>query len=605
MRSWRSVGVRAIPATLRGYRASWLGADALAGLTLVAVALPGQIATARLADLPAVAGLYAFVAGSLAYALLGTNRHLSVGADSTIAPVLATGVAAVAVAGSAGYSLTMAFTAVGVGAALIAVGALRLGWIADFLSTPVITGILAGIAVEIVVRQIPAILGVPGGATTTIGEIRRVAGQVSHANGWSAGIALVVLVLIAVTQRIDHRLPGPLAGLILSIAAVHAFGLASRHGVTVLGAVPGGLPHVRLPYVSWSQLRRLPGLVLTVTFVCIAQTAATVRSSASTGRGSASTGRSSASTDRGSGAATPTDFNRDLIGVGAGSVVAGLIGAFAVDASPPNTAIATASGTRSQLANIMAAVLVLGVALAATAPLADLPEAMLAATLVFIASKLFRVGELRTILRFDRLEFALAAVTLLVVALVGIEQGVAVAIVLSLADRTHRAARPQDAVLGREPGTDHWISCDIGRPTEQLPGILVYLVYAPLWYGNADYFRLRLRHLVEAASSPVRAVIIDADGISDIDFTGLQALRDLTAELRQRGVSIEIARASHLVHHNLKHGALLTQLGADHLFASVQDAVNAVARRPGLSGLIGSGDGPISVSPFPPWRCRG
>jgi len=539
--------------TLRGYRASWLGADALAGLTLVAVVLPGQMATARLAGMPAVTGLYAFVAGSLAYALLGTNRQLSVGADSTIAPVLATGVAAVAV--GSGYGVVMAFTAIGVGAALIAVGAFRLGWIAEFLSTPVITGVLAGIAVEIMVRQIPAVLGVADGATTTIGELRRVAGQVSHVNGWSVGIALGVLALIAAAQRIDHRLPGPLAGLVLSIAAVHALGLASRHGVAVLGAVPGGLPHVRLPYVSWSQLRRLPGLVLTVTFVCIAQTAATVRAS---------------------GAAGPTDFDRDLIGIGAGSVVAGLIGAFPVDASPPNTAIATASGTRSQLANIMAAILVLGVVLVATAPLADLPEAMLAATLVFIATKLFRVGELRTILRFDRLEFALATVTLLTVALVGIEQGVAVAVILSLADRTRRTARPQDAVLGREPGTDHWIPADIGRPTEQLPGILVYLVYAPLWYGNADYFRLRIRHLVDAASSPVRAVIVDANGISDIDYTGLQALRELTAELRQRGVSIEIARASHLVHHDLKRGALLAQLGAGHLFASVQDAVNAV-----------------------------
>src|SRR3984957_13809752 len=174
MRSWRTVSVRAIPATLRGYQAAWLGADALAGLTLVGVALPGQIATARLAGLPAVPGLYAFVAGSLAYALLGTNRHLSVGADSTIAPVLATGVAAVAIAGSAGYSLALAFPALMVGGGLIPGGPFRLGWIADFLSTPVITGILAGIAVEIAVRQIPAILGEPGGATNTIRELRRV-----------------------------------------------------------------------------------------------------------------------------------------------------------------------------------------------------------------------------------------------------------------------------------------------------------------------------------------------------------------------------------------------------------------------------------------------
>ena len=564
MRGWWRGSVWGLPATLRGYRASWLAADALAGLTLVAVVLPGQMATARLAGMPALAGLFAFVAGSLAYALLGTNRQLSVGADSTIAPVLATGVAAVAVAGSSGYGVAMAFTALLVGAALVAVGAFRLGWIAEFLSTPVITGVLAGIAVEIVVRQIPAILGVADGATTTIGEVRRLASQVSHINGWSAGIALGVLAVIAAAERIDRRLPGPLAGLILSIAAVHALGLASRHGVAVLGTLQGGLPHLRLPYLSWSQLRRLPGLVLTVTFVCIAQTAATVRASGTGAQGTGARG----------------DFNRDLIGIGAGSVAAGLIGAFPVDASPPNTAIATAAGTRSQLANIMAAVLVLGVALVATAPLADLPEAMLAATLVFIATKLFRVGELRTILRFDRLEFALATVTLLAVALIGIEQGVAVATILSLADRTRRSARPQDAVLGREPGTDHWIPADIGRPTEQIPGILVYLVYAALWYGNADYLRLRVRHLVDAAASPVHAVIVDADGMSDIDYTGLQALRELATELRQRGVSIEIARASRLVHHDLKHGALLAQLGADHLFTSVQDAVNAVARRP-------------------------
>jgi MFS superfamily sulfate permease-like transporter len=299
----------------------------------------------------------------------------------------------------------------------------------------------------------------------------------------------------------------------------------------------------------------MPGLVLTVTFVCIAQTAATVRAS---------------------GAAADGDFNSDLIGVGAGSVAAGLIGAFPVDASPPNTAIAAASGTRSQLANIMAAVAVFGVVLVATAPLADLPEAMLAATLVFIATKLFRIGELRTILRFDRLEFALATAAMLTVALVGIEQGVAVAMILSLADRTRRSARPRDAILGHEPGTDHWIPADIGRPTEQVPGILVYLVYAALWYGNADYLRLRICHLVDTAAEPVQAVIIDADGMSDIDYTGLQALRDLATELRQRGVSIGIARASHLVHHDLKHGALLKQLGSGHLFASVQEAVTAL-----------------------------
>ena len=554
MRAWW------VPPTLRGYRGSWLGSDVLAGLTLVAVALPGQMATAQLANLPAVAGLYAFIAGSLLYALIGTNRRLSVGADSTIAPLLAVGVASVAAAGTSGYGTVMAFTALVVGALLVAAGIFRLGWISEFLSTPVITGVLAGIAVEIVVRQIPVILGVAGGGTTTTDEARRVAGQLSHINPWSVGIAIGVLAVIAAAQRLSHRLPGTLLALILSIVAVDALGLASHHGVAILGAVHGGLPPVRLPAVSWSQLRRMPGLVLTVAFVCIAQTAATVRAP-------------------GTGAPAASDVNRDLIGIGAGSIAAGLIGVFPVDASPPNTAIATASGTRSQLANTMAAVVILAVVLVATAPLASLPQAMLAAMLVFIATKLFRAGELRTILRFDRLEFALAATTLVVVALVGIEQGVALAMILSLADRTRRSARPRDTILGRAPGTDHWIPADIGLPAEHVAGVLVYLVYAPLWYGNADYLRTRVRDLVDTASGPVHAVVLDAAGMSDIDYTGLQALRDMATELGQRGVTIGIARTSHLVHHDLKHGAILEQLGPGHLFASVDQAVTALQHR--------------------------
>jgi SulP family sulfate permease len=549
-----------VPPTLRGYRPSWLGADALAGLSLVAVALPSQMATARLAGLPAVAGLYAFVAGSVLYALFGTNRRLSVGADSTIAPVLAVGVASIAAVGTSRYAATMAFAAILVGALLLAVGLCRLGWISELLSTPVITGVLAGIAVEIVVRQLPVILGLQGGGTSTIGRLRRVFEQVGHTNGWSVGIALFVLALIVVGQRINHHLPAALAGLVLSIVAVDAFGLATHHGVVVLGTIHGGLPHVGFPAASGSELRRLLGPVLTVAFLCVAQTAATVR---------------------GAGAApTANDFNRDLAAIGAGSVAAGLIGVLAVDASPPNTAIVAASGARTQLTNALAAAVVFVVVLTLTSPLSKLPEATLGATLVFISTKLFRVRELRKIFRFDPLEFALAAATLLVVALVGIEQGIVLAIVLSLADRTRRAARPRDTLLGREPGTDHWIPVDVGRRTEQVAGVLVYLIYAPLWYGNADHLRLRIRQLVDAAPDPVHAVVLDADAMSDVDYTGLQALLGLATELGGRGVAIRVARASHLVRHDLKHGALLAHIGQDHPFNSVEEAVAALQRSP-------------------------
>jgi len=203
--------------TLQGYQLSWLGPDVLAGLTLVAIAVPEQMATARLAGMPAVVGLYACVAGSLVFALLGRSRQMSVGADSTIAPIIAAGVAAVAIVGTPQYTHLVSFLALMVGVLVLIVGLGRLGWIAELFSTPVINGVLAGIAVEIVVRQLPAILGLAGGGTTTIGRVSKVVDEIGHTNGWSLGIAAVVFVLILVAEHVDRRIPGALIGLIASI----------------------------------------------------------------------------------------------------------------------------------------------------------------------------------------------------------------------------------------------------------------------------------------------------------------------------------------------------------------------------------------------------
>ncbi|MDQ2875183.1 MAG: SulP family inorganic anion transporter [Actinomycetota bacterium] len=547
-----------IPPTLRGYRRSWLWPDVLAGLALAAIAVPGQMATARLAGMPAVAGLYAFLAGSLLFAVLGRSRQMSVGADSTIAPVLAASAAAVAAAGTLRYAGLVSFLTLMAGGLLLAVGLLRLGWIAEFLSTPVVTGVLAGIGVEILVRQLPAILGVAGSGTTTVSRVQAIASQVGHANAWSAGIAAAVLAVIIVAEHVDRRIPGALIGLAGSILAVAVFGLRSR-GVLVLGPVKAGLPSFAVPSASWADVRHLVTAALTVAFLCVAQTAATARQSKA-------------------GAPAAGDFNRDLAAVGAGSLAAGLIGSFAVDSSPPNTEIVTASGGRSQLTSVTAAAVVLGVTLLAAGLLKDLPQATLGAILVYVATKLFRAGELRSILRFDRLEFALAAITLLAVAFIGIEQGVVLAALLSLADRTRRSARPTDVILGREPGTEHWIPSDIGRPTEQVPGVIVYLPYGPLWYGNADYIRRRIRGLVDGADQPVRALVLDANAMSDIDYTAARALGELAAGLSRRGVTTGIARSSHLVHHDLKHSGLLREIGREHLFATVEAAVDALAR---------------------------
>ena len=544
--------------TVRGYQASWLRPDVFAGLTLVAIAVPEQMATARLANMPAVTGLYAFVAATVMFALLGTNRQMSVGADSTIAPVFAAGVAAVVAAGTPEYTHLVAFLALMVGVLLVTVGLLRLGWIVDFLSIPVVTGVLAGIAVEIFVRQLPAVLGVVGGGTTTIGRLQRVADQLDQINGWAVAIAVAVLAVIVVTERIDRRIPGALIGLVGSIAVVSAAGLGS-HGVRLVGAIHAGLPSFGAPTVRLAAVRRLVAPALTVAFVCVVQTAATQRSAAA---GDGSTG----------------NFDRDLVALGAGSLAAGLSGSFPVNSSPPRTAVVAAAGGKSQLAGLVAAAVALAVVVFATGALKDLPNATLGAILLFVATRLFRVHDLKAILRFDRVEFGLAVVTALAVSFVGIEPGVIVAVLLSLAQRTRIAARPRDAILGREPGTVHWVPTDIGRPTEQVPGVIVYLLYAPLWYGNASHVCGRIRSLLDTAPEPVRVFVLDANGMSDLDYTGARELGRLATDLVRHGITFGIARASHLVHHDLKRSGLLNDIKPDHVFLSVEEAVEALLK---------------------------
>jgi high affinity sulfate transporter 1 len=560
-----------VPPSLRGYQSSWLRADVLAGLTLVAIAVPEQLATARLVGVPPVLGLYAFLAGTLVFALFGSHRLLSVGADSTIAPILAAGASALAVPGGTHYVALMAPLAVLVGVLVAAVGVARLGWTAQFLSAPAVSGVLAGIAVQIVVHQLPAALGVPSGGTDTLDQLRVLVGRLDRVNLWSVAVAVAVFAVALVAERIDRRIPGPLVGILVALGAVSVFGLTAR-GVQVLGPIGPARFSMVPPLVGWADLAGLAGPALIVAFVCLVQTSAVLR----TGGGSADT------------------VNRDLVALGLGSVAAGLVGTFAVNSSPPRTEVVRASGGRTQLAGVVSVVVVLVVLGWATGPLRDLPQAALAAVLIFVAARMFRFPELVAIWRFDRLEFAMAVLALLVVAFVGIEQGVVAAMLLALADRTRRTARPRDAVLGREPGTDHWIPSDIGRVTEYVPGVLVYQSFAPLWYADADYVYRRVRRLLDDRADPtthngsspgandpgerLRGLVFDLSGMPDVDYTGARMLGELATDLRSRGIALAIARSSHTVRHDLKHSGLLTDIGPEHLFTSVQDAVEALTR---------------------------
>ena len=302
-------------ASLRGYRIEWLVGDLVAGLMLSAIAIPGQLATARLAGMPPETGLYAFAAGSLAFAAFGANRFMSVAADSTIAPIFAGGLASVAAAGSANYTELAALLAVMVGIVLVAVGGLRAGWLATLLSIPVTTGFLAGISIHIIVGELPTLLGVSEERGHMLVRLVHVVGRIPEANPYAFALVAGVLIVTAGTARISPRIPGALIGLVGAGIAVALFDLEAR-GVSLLGALSIPLPHLTLPTLPGAdELNRMVQLALVVAMVCIMQTAAVAGTFPS---------------DEG----TPQNVSRDFAGVGAGCILAGLIGAFAVDFEP-------------------------------------------------------------------------------------------------------------------------------------------------------------------------------------------------------------------------------------------------------------------------------
>lgn len=549
----------ALAPTLRGYRPRWLAGDVLAAVTLLVIAVPEQLATSRLAQMPPITGFYAFIAGSVMFALLGTNARVSVGADSTIAPLFAAGITALAgteAAHGADYAEMAALVAVLAGALVALVWALRLGWVAEFLSAPIISGFLAGIAVVIVVHQLPDVLGLETVGGGTLHRAAHAFGHLGQAHVWPLVVALLVLSLVTGAQRLDRRLPGALVALVAATALV-ALAHLGRHGVAVLGAVAHGAPHFGLTHLSWALVGSLMPIAAVVAIVIVTQTAATTRAFPGPDGDEPHVGR-------------------DLLAVGAGNVLAGVAGAFAVDASPPRSAAVDAAGGRSQLSSLLAAG-----ALAALTPAAavlhDVPLAALAGVLLFIAVRLFNVRGLIAIARYDVAELGLALVTLLVVALVGVEQGIAVAVGLAIVDRARRTARPQLHVLGRIPGTTSWAPVHIVEAAERVPGTLVVLFATPLWYANAVHFRSELRSaLAGAAPERVTVVVLDALGMSDIDYTGAQALGRVLDDLARARITFAIARAGDTIREELRRGGLLARIGEAHLYPAVDIAVEAL-----------------------------
>jgi len=530
-----------------------LPGDLGAGLTLAAIAVPEQMATARLGGFAPEIGFYVFIAGTIAFALFGANRYLSSGADSTITPIFAGTLGLLAAQGSPAYGALAAALALSVGAILIASGLARLGWIASFLSAPVTTGFLAGIAVHIVISQLPALLDLAPPAGDLVTRCLWIAAHLAQTNFYALFLGAIVFAFSVASERFDWRMPGALVGLALTMLLV---GILGSKGVPVIGATAMGWPHPSVPQLTPSTLGNLASLALLIAVIVMVQTAATTRAFTSL--------------------ADPQDVDRDFIGVGAGSVAAGLFGLFPVNASPPRTAAVEQAGGHSQLSGFFAVFCIVLLIAFGGSLLRFVPLAALAGILFAVALRIARPSTFLMVLRQTWGEFLLIIATMIAIVALPIQTGVAVGIGLSLMHGLWTITRTHMIELEHVPGTTVWWPPLPEAHGEKQSGVRVVAFAAPLFFLNADDFRRDMIRIIERDKPSL--IVFEASGVAEIDYTAAHVLLDIIERCRDAHIRFAIARLASLrAQHALQRFGIAQKLGPEGFYRSVDEAIKANA----------------------------
>lgn len=519
------IGQRVVTDGLRGTFAGLtrvnLAGQILAGVTLLAIAIPEQLATSQLAGVPAFTAMIAFIAATLIFVVMGSNPITSIGVDSTIAPLFTVALLKIALPSSSQYYALVAATAVVTGLLVLGIGLLKLGWLADFLSLPIVRGFMSGIGIIIIVHQLPRVLGVSSGGDSVIQRLEALSHHLGSINGWSVVLALGTLAIMIIGERINPRLPWALAAVLIGSVLVGVLSLTS-HGVQDLGAVIVGAPTWRLHWFSVHEWSVVITTAITLLIVVMSQSAATLRTSADE-------------------LGVADNISRDFVGIGIANIASGMLGSLPVNASPARTTVARLAGGRTKMVGLVA-----GVGALLLSPLATyahaIPLAALAGVLLFVAGRLIKIGQIRSVLRTSRVEFVLAIVTLLGVVLLGVETGLAVAVGLAILDQTWLSARPRMVEMGRRKGTTSWEPYD-AHDVNRVDHILAVLFDQDMFFANAGVFRREMHDMLKKYPS-TKHVIIDAVAIATIDYTALVGLNQLVEDLTRDHISIAFARAN-------------------------------------------------------------
>jgi high affinity sulfate transporter 1 len=559
-------------AVLRRYRRAWLRGDLVAGVTVAAYLVPQVMAYAQVAGLPPAAGLVAIIGPTLAYAVLGTSRQLSVGPESTTALMTATALLAVGATTVEDRAALAAALAVVVGVLCVVGWLFGLGFLADLLSRPVLIGYLAGVAVLMIVSQIAALTGIDVEGDTLPAQLWSAVNDLGDIHWPTAILATSLLVLLFVLARFAPKVPGPLVAVLVGAAVVAAFQLTDE-GVETVGALPTSLPGLTVPQLDLAEVARMLLPALGVAVVAYSDNVLTARSFAAR-RGE------------------HIDADQEFLALGGANILGGLLSGFPVSSSGSRTAIGDSVGSRTQLSSLATlATVVVGV-LTLAPVIAAFPQAALGALVVYAATRLVDVAGVRAVARFRRSELVLLASATVGVFLLGALYGVLLAVALSLGDLLRRVARGHDAVLGFVPGIAGMHDIDDYPEAEQVPGLVVFRYDSPLFFANAEDFRNRAMLAVEEAPEPVRWFVVNAEANVEVDLTSLDALDRLRSDLEAHGIVLGLARVKQDLHVQLEASGVLERVGHDMVFPTLPTAVAAFRDRgDGPSADIDAGSG--------------
>ena len=528
--------------------------DALAGVQLAAMNIPQALGYTKIAGMPVVTGFYTLLLPMVAFAAFGSSRYLVVAADSATAAILAGGLAFMAPLGSPEYVMLAGLVAMITAALLLIARIMRLGFLADFLSQTVLVGFLTGVGFQVGIAVLGEMLGLEITGRRTVVQLEQISRNLSHVHWPTVELSAVVVVGVLLLRRLSKQIPASFLAVIGAIAASYFLKFAGR-GITVIGPVAGGLPHLGLPHATLRQIESVMALSASCFVMIVAQSAATARFYAERHQ-------------------QHLDENRDLVGLAAANAAASLSGAFVVNGSPTQTALVENSGGRSQLAQMSTAVVVALVLMFLTRPLAYLPRCVLGSIVFLIAIRLIDLKGLASIRRESPAEYAVAVSTAAVVVLVGVEQGILFAMALSLVRIVKHSYRPHSGVLAPPDGDRFWrlLPATPGAMTE--PGVAIYRFGAPLFYANAGRFAEEVRAIAETQPAP-RWVIVDAEAISNCDYTASRMLTELQHELVQRNVTLAFARVGPYLKADLDRHHVTNVIGARFIFPRMHDAVAA------------------------------